>query len=146
MKKKQVVYMGEVLKDHGFSQSIFQRFRDKEGKFYHYVGIKRIWPGSTYQMEPGDKMNIRPERIYDSDLGLTEAEEIEMEAQKIAVRQYRASRRKEMDLKKPHTDIVRAIALLSPFVRSLPRFDQDRFLKYIFNEASKTPKKRKTRI
>ena len=61
---------------------------------------------------------------------------LEYEAHKELVKDYRLRNRKKIELRKPHTDITKAITLLRPFVRHLNSIDLQRFTRYLENQLS----------
>lgn len=130
-----VIYLGERCELGGIRQA----FKTKSGKLLNYSGIKGVWFGAVYMAEQspsGYRLMQRPERI-ESAWSPTEAECIEYDVQKLCVSVKRQERRKEMAVKKPHDDILKAVELLSPFFRGLGRFDQQRFMKWIENQCVK---------
>lgn len=138
VKTVRVMYMGERV--HHFNK-IFQLFKDKRGREYNFSGIKGVWFGDIYEVND-NKMQVRPKSVDAKGWEPTEEERHEYEAQKLVVRAKRLERQKEMNIKKPHADIVRAVDLLRPFYLSLHRFDQERFMRWVANECSKRKKRR----
>lgn len=140
--KSKVMYHGERIAP--FGGKVVQYFKNQDGKGFYFSGIKCVWPGEIYQLESGNKMFAKPKRLYDEEAKqpwtMTKKDWAEFEAQKEIVKHHRRSRRKEMILKRPHPDIVRAVALLKPFYRALDHLDQSRFTKYLANQMSKKPK------
>lgn len=90
-------------------------------------------------MLAGDRMKVRPEQVDGWEP--SEQERAVYESQKLIVKSARLKRQKNMQIKKPHENIARAISLLRPFMRGLSHYDQTRFIGYICNEASKKQKK-----
>jgi hypothetical protein len=134
--KRKVMYCGERV---GHFR-VGQLFKDKRGKEYSYRGVKRVWPGCVYEISSDNKIDIRPKEIS-CDWEMSEQDRLEMEANKVAVTAYRLERRKAMELKRPHKDIVKAVELLRPFYRNLGHFDQARFVGYLRNQMSKGKRK-----
>lgn len=139
-RKRTVMYHGERVAPYG--GHIRQLFKDETGKEYFFAGVKSVWVGSTYELLPGDKMAVKPERFDNDGWVMSEKEQTEYEAQKEIAKQIRAERMKVMKLKRPHKDIVKAIELLAPFFRSLDRIDQDRFMRYLTNACQRKANKR----
>lgn len=133
-----VIYCGERVDMIG---NIKQLFRDEEGNEFCYTGVKRVWPGSCYEISDDEKIQRKPTEVEANGFEFTPKDRAEYEAHKLVVSATRALRRKAMAIKKPHPDIVRAINLLRPFYRNLGRFDQDRFSKYLCNQMSRKAKK-----
>lgn len=134
------MYHGERVGNYG--DKVVQLFKLREGREYFFAGIKHLWPGSLYEILPGDKMSSNPKR-YDDDPNwqMSEKERAEYEAQKLIVKNHRALKRKDMELKKSNPKIKHAIDLLRPFYQSLDHIDQKRFMGYITNQLSKRIKK-----
>lgn len=130
---KRVMYLGERVNVF----KIGQLFRDKRGKDYWYRGVKGVWFGSIYEIDDKESIKIRPAEVDAAGWEPSEKDRAEWEAQKAVVKAFRLEKRKAMQLKRPHADIVKAIQLLAPFWRSLDRFDQERFSKYLANELQR---------
>jgi hypothetical protein len=137
MKHKLVMYHGERP---GFMGTIRQLFKTRDGEEMYWVGRKRVWFGHVYEITHDDKMAKMPKEVEVEDWKPTDKEEKEYEAQKLVCRQIRADRQKEMKIKKPHENIVRAIGLLRPFYRALDDNDRRRFMKWVGNECGKKKK------
>lgn len=140
MKKYEIpaIYLGERLTLLG---SVFHVFRDAKTNLYRFTGLKSIFFGETYLVSKDGSIKVRPD-VSLKKLDLMENDFAEFEAHKILAKDARLNKRKAMELKKPHADIVKAIELLRPFIQSVPRYDQDRFLRYIHNEATKRKKRK----
>ncbi len=139
-KGTKVIYHGERV---GLTGKICQLFKDKNGKEFLFQGVKGVWLGNCYEVSKDDQIKARPEAIDNNGFELTEDDRRQAEVAKLSCVAERLSRRKAMDFKRPHVDIITAIRLLSPFYRSVGRFDQDRFVRYLENEMSKKPRKKK---
>lgn len=133
---KTVMYLGERVTMMG---SIYKLFVDKKGETYHYSKIKHVWLGSCYEITNDGKMKRNPESVEGWEI--TEKERVEAEAQKLVVTAHRMTKRKAMQLKKPHPDIVKAMNLLGRFYRSMSKWDRQRFVDYLENEMSKGGKR-----
>lgn len=133
---KIVMYLGERVH---WSNKIIQLFKSRDGKEYHFKGIK-AWVGNCYRLETGDKMQRRPE-VLETNWEMSEKEKLEYEAQKEIVKFHRLNQRKAMELKKPHKDIVQAIYLLKKFYHSMDSIDRKRFMQYLDNQLSKRKNK-----
>lgn len=140
MKTVPVQYLGERV---GIRGKVIQSFRDTLGELYHFSGIKGVFFGSWYEMLEDGKMHRRPKELSGDEP--SDKDWKEFETNKIGVKAFRLQSRKAMQLKKPHEDIVRAVALLKPFYQSVDRFTQKRFMDWVCNEMSKPNKKRKKR-
>lgn len=138
MKQIEVIYLGERLT---MNDKIVQVFRDAEGKESYFSGVKRVWVGDSYLMSEKGTIKAKPERVENPTLKMNEEDEAKYQAQKIVCRDYRLTRQKEMKLKQPHEDILKAIELLRPFARGLSWYDNERFFTYIKNESTKPKKK-----
>lgn len=129
-----VMYVGERVSQMG---KVYQLFKNKRGKTFPFSGLRYALLGHCYEMAKDQTLKTNLSAAGVEGWEMTEAEHIECEAQKQVVKTHRLKKRKAMELKKPHTDIVRAICLLRPFVRSLDLWDQKRFMDYIANACSK---------
>src|ERR1035437_5962160 len=136
--KKAIMYHGERLT--GFADKIQQLFKSKDGKEIYFSGIKILWFGCVYEME-NNTLKIRPQEIK-ATWDPTEKEKQEYEAQKIVVMQRRQARLKEMKIKRPHADIVKAVELIRPFTWHLSELDRRRFFEWFRNQCSKKAKKK----
>lgn len=120
----------------------YHLFKDIKGNKFCFKGIKQIWPGDIYEMNSDETMKIRPQSCESQDnWEFSLSDKNEYEAQKEIVKYQRLERKKKMELKRPHQDIVTAIALLKPFFKNLNFMDSERFLNYLRNETSKRGKR-----
>lgn len=133
---KEVVYLGEEV---GFGSKIRQVFRDKKGEQYSFFGIKGfLFFGESYLMTEGGVMLTRnPPQPEKQTVFATEKERLTYEANKEICKYIRERRKKLMDIKKPHPDIVRAISLLRPFTRDMDFLVLSRFCNYLQQQLSK---------
>jgi D-lyxose ketol-isomerase len=139
-KREVLVYCGERVPV--FSAKVLQLFKDAKGNKYHYSGIKGVYVGECYAAID-EQMKIRPEIVPPEEaFALSTKDRIEAEAQMLIVRDWRAERKKAMELKRPHANITRAIDLLRPFYLGLNDLDRRRFAGYLRNEMSKRKRKK----
>ena len=142
MKSKYTIeylYLGERV---DYIGGINQVFRNKKGKFCHYTGVKGVYFGESYMVtKEGQIKSSWPEQPKKQTLLPTEQDKLDYESHKELAKDARARRKKAMDLKKPHQDITKAIALLKPFARSMDNITLRRFTGYIENQLSRRSKK-----
>lgn len=136
----EAIYLGERYEHFRISQC----FRTAMGEIFRYSGIKDLCVGDSYLVSKDGFIAQRPKLAENPKLTLTEQERLDFAAAKEIIKHVRERKKKAMELKKPHPDIVRAIALLKPFARSMDRINLDRFTDYLRNQLSK-PEKRKRR-
>lgn len=131
------IYLGQRLSQYGGRvQQIFNNAKGTDEIVFR--SVKGIYPGGVYEFDVANGvMKTRPERIWDSKITLTEAQEREFEAHKIVIKGWREERKKAMQINQPHANISQAIRLLKPFMKRLSYTDRRRFMEYIHNEASK---------
>lgn len=140
--KLPVMYHGE--RAFPISGKIVQVFKDRKGEEHCWSGVKGVYFGYVYEAEKkGTEITIRmrPAEIEVKGWEATQADHDQMEANKILVKEIRARRRKDLEYKKPHADIVKAIELLKPFYRGLSKWDAQRFTDWLSNECSKPKRK-----
>ncbi len=136
---RKVMYHG--LRAHALTDKLYHIFKDKKGKEFHYTGNFRfIYPGGIYWQLVGERMNVRPESAIDMEWVWTEEDRKQYEAHKEVCKQVRLERRKQLELKRPHPDITRAIMLIKPFVNGIGMTDQERFFRYFKNQCTKRKK------
>jgi len=134
------VYLGEQVDIMG---NISQLFRNKKGEFAKYSGVKPLFFGESYLISKKGMIKSRmPPQPKKQTLFVTDRDKMAYEANKEIAKNERLLRRKAMELKKPHQDIVKAIALLRPFVYELDSMNLHRFMKYLENQLSRKKKKK----
>lgn len=140
-KKKTVVvmYQGERLT---MMQGLTHLFTDKDGGEHCFRGIRGAIFGHCYLMV-NDTMERRPTLAEAGCWEHTEKEELVYEGAKLAVANFRASRRREMELRMPNRKIVQAVDLLRPFYLSMTDFDRVRFMRWVSQECSKKKRGRR---
>lgn len=134
--KTKVMFHGERVDHYG---RLTQLFKERNGKEAVFTGIKGIYFGEVYLMTD-NRMNRKPESIENPAWDPAEKDRLEYEGQKIVVRNWRANRRKDMQLKKPHPKIVTAVDLLRPFYQTMGEIDRRRFMGWVSNECSRRKK------
>ena len=129
------VYLGERVEAF---DGIKQLFRNKKGEFARYSGVRDVYFGNSYLITDDGKIKARfPDRPDKQTVFSTEQEELDYEAHKELAKDYRLRKRKAMELKKPHKDIVRALNLLRPFTRKMDSITLRRFSEYLQNQLSR---------
>lgn len=139
MKKVEVIYVGERADP--MWNKIWQTFRNAKGELYRYQSLKNIYVGECYWTFDDGKIKTRPEKVEKPKLSLTDQERRDYEAHKEIAKQVRLERRKAMELKRPHPDIVKAINLLKPFCINLGPSDLSRFTQYLKEQLGKRKSK-----
>ena len=130
----EVVYLGERVFDNG---KIKQCFRDTKDNTYNYSRVKNLFFGSSYSIEKKSKsIKLNPEERPNQKVFVTKAETLRYAAHVEMAKHQRAKRKKALELKKPHKDIVEAIRLLRPFTHHLGWLEFDRFNNYLKNKLS----------
>lgn len=134
------VYIGDAVNMFG---KITQQFKDKKGAVLTFSGIKGVYINDTYMIDVANgQMKTKPEAVADSKLKMTDEDWLKYEGNKIAIKLTREKRRKDMQLRQPHGDIVKAIKLLRPFCRNMDLLTLGRFIGYIENQLSKKEKRK----
>ena len=133
----EALYLGENLKN-GYGD-ISHQFRTSRGEIVHFKQIRGLVFGDVVFVDK-DCLAVRPKTI-ESKLSPTEKERLEYGAMKEIVKHERLRRRKAIEMKKPHKDIVRAVALLRPFARGMDRLMLKRFAEYLETQLSRKTKK-----
>lgn len=134
-----VVYLGERMETFG---KITQVFRSARGRVFRYSGIKGVGFGDNTAVTKDGRIAVRPKVSEERKIAVTPEEEAEFSAHAQIVKHERARRRKQLELKKPHPDLVRAIQLLAKFTGRMDRLELSRFCQYVETELSKKGRKR----
>ena len=133
---KPVMYMGERVSF--YPQKIYKLFKGRDGTEYKFApSVSGVYFGDKYQLLPKDRMEHRPKELSVDDWQPTESERLEYEAQKIVCREFRATKRKDLELKKPHPNILKALELLRPFAMHLDETERGRLFSWLRIQCSK---------
>lgn len=141
--KIEVLYLGERVR---MMSGIQHAFRGPKGEEWYWKSFKGYFGNSYYAEKTRTDVQLKrrgAEEVPEEKrkLNVTALDRENYEAAKIVCRQYRADRVRMMNIKAPHKDILRAIAILRPFVRNLNHFDLERFMNWVKNEISKKGKR-----
>jgi hypothetical protein len=139
---REIIYLGERLDLLGGIQHAFRASGGRIMKFSDNLG-RGLYFGDSYLVSAAGTIAVPPKKCERPRLKITEQERLDFELQKELVKVERLKRRKALEIKKPHADIVAALELLRPFVRGADNFTLRRFVGYLEHQLSKPAKRRK---